>query len=187
MICRTIGIREGRGVSKGDVLARLQGSFQDAGRMVAAALEPLEEAIREIDVPFRASHYAEDCRDWGNPEHATRQAHAGRFAFAVECTGDRATEYCLCSARGEDGQCGLYVSVCEYHEEPGSPDAGPRTVIDRIYLTRPETLSLWLRVQILDELSQGNFLRTYRAYLDENPDPPPEGGVCRYWLPGAES
>ena len=169
-------------MSKSDVLARL-GRFQDGGQMVAAALAPMDEALREIDVPFRATHFAEDCRDWNPPERGARQAHAGRFAFAIESTDGRSTEYCICSARGEDGHCGLYVSVCEHHEEalPGSED--PLTVIDRIYLTKPETLSLTLRVQILDELSQGNFLKTYRAYLDETPDPPPEGGVCRYWLP----
>lgn len=174
-------------MGKSDLLTQLRGSFHDAGRMVAEALRPLEEAIREIDVPFRASHYAEDCRDWPSSASAARLAHAGRFVFAIECTGSRSTEYCLCAARGEDGHCGLYVSVCEYHEEPGAGDADPRVVLDRIYLMRPETLSLWLRVQMLDELSQGNFLRTYRAYLDETPDPPPEGGVCRYWLPGAEA
>ncbi len=176
------------GTEGSDALSRLKGRFEDGSMMVARALAPLDEAIREIDVPFRASHYAEDCLDWNPPEAGSPQAHASRFVFALESTGDRTVEYCLCAARGPDGQCGLYVSVCESHdvtEPPADGEGQPvhRVVIDRIYLTRPETLSLWLRVQILDELSQGHFRKAYRAYVEQTPDPPPEGGLHRHWLP----
>ncbi|KPK63507.1 MAG: hypothetical protein AMK73_05050 [Planctomycetes bacterium SM23_32] len=70
--------------------------------------------------------------------------------------------------------------------EPGAGgDRRPvhRIVIDRIYTVRPETLSLALRVQMLDELSQGHFLRAYRSYVEQTPSPPREGGLHRPWLP----
>ncbi len=166
-----------------EALARLKSVTEDTGRMVAGALAPVDEAIREIDIQFRASHFAEDCRDWHPPEGGRHRAHASRFVFAIESTGDRATEYSLCAARGPDGHCGLYVSVCEYHQvtEPG--EAAPRIVIDRIYLTKPETLSLWLRVQMLDELTQGHFPKAYEAYARQDGDRTPADGIMRHWLP----
>ena len=36
---------------------------------------------------------------------------------------------------------------------------------------------------IVDELSQGHFLRAYRSYVEQTPSPPREGGLHRPWLP----
>ena len=166
-----------------EALARLKSVTQDTGRLVAQALEPVDEAIREIDIPFRSSHFAEDCRDWHPPEKGRHRAHASRFAFCIESTGNRATEYSLCAARGPDGQCGLYVSVCEYHEEGERGTADPLVVVDRVFLTIPEKLSLWARVQMLDELSQGNFIKAYEEYIRQDGDRTPADGVMRPWLP----
>jgi hypothetical protein len=178
-------------LERSEALSRLKVRYEDTGAMLAKALAPLDEAIRAIDVPFRASHYAEDCQDWQPPEGGPQQAHASRFVFALESVGGVTTEYSLCAARGEDGACGLYVSICESRDEatpPAEPDGQPvhRVVIDRIYVTKPETLSLWLRAQIMDELSQGHFLRAYREYVEQTPDPPAEGGLNRYWLPSRD-
>lgn len=175
-------------IGRDEALSRLDVRYKDAGAMLAEALAPLDEAIRELDVPFRASHYAEDCQDWDPPDGGSQQAHASRFVFAIESAGGTTSEYCLCAARGPDGRCGLYVSVCDSRdvaEPPAKPGGRPvhRVVIDRIFVTKPETLSLWLRAQIMDELSQGHFLRAYREYVEQTPNPPPEGGLHRPWLP----
>ena len=142
--------------------------------------------IRESGVSFRASHYAEDCRDWPARGYAYYQAHAGRFAFALEVADGRLSEYSLCAACGPDGVHGLYVSVCESHvEDEPREDGGVthRVVLDRLFLVRPNALSLALRAQMLDELSQGHFLPAYRAHVEEHPEGAPEDPVLRYWLP----
>ena len=157
----------------------------DAGRLVADALAPIDEMIRENGFAFRASHFAEDCRDWPESGYAYYQAHAGRFAFAIEAAGGRASEYCLCAARGPDGECALYVSVCEYRVVDEPREGGGvwhRIVIDRIRLVKPGALSLKLRAEMLDEVSQGNFLRAYRTHVREHPDATPEDAIIRPWL-----
>ncbi len=157
----------------------------DAGRLIADAIAPIDEMIRENGFAFRASHFAEDCQDWPESGYAYHQAHAGRFAFAIEAAGGRASEYCLCAARGPDGECGLYVSVCEYRVVDEPREGGGvrhRIVIDRIRLVKPDALSLKLRAEILDELSQGNFLRAYRTHIREHPDGTPEDAIIRPWM-----
>jgi len=178
--------QEGRGE-----LPVLPAFKEDTGAMLTRLLAPLDEAIRELDVPFRASHFAEDCRDWPQEGSGCYQAHASRFVFAIEAAGGRVTEYSLCAARGPDGRCGLYVSVCDYHRvteqrerEDGTVESVDRIVIDDIRTVRPESLSLAVRAQMLDELSQGHFLRAYRAYLQEHGRDNREGVVIRYWMPG---
>ena len=163
----------------------------DASKLIADAIAPIDEMIRENGFAFRASHFAEDCRDWPESGYAYYQAHAGRFAFAIEAAGGRASEYCLCAARGPEGDCGLYVSICEYRVVDEPREGGGvvhRVVIDRIRLVRPDALSLKLRAEILDELSQGNFLRAYRTHIREHPEGTPEDAIIRPWLPsgGAE-
>ncbi len=182
------------GNESSDPLARLRRLANDAGGLIAEALAPVDEAIREIGVPLRASHYAEDCRDWNPEGYGYYQAHASRFAFAIEVADGKVSEYSLCAAEGPDGTCGLYVSVCEYHvadekrkNEDGSEEVIHRNVIDRIYLVRPETLSLALRAQMLDELSQGNFLRAYREHVERGREGLPEEDLFRYWLPKKEA
>ncbi len=158
----------------------------DAGDLTAEALAPVDEMIRDNGCSFRASHFAEDCRDWPAGAYAYYQAHASRFAFALEVADGRLAEYCLCAARGPDGVHGLYVSVCESHAEDESRDGGGVThkvVIDRIYLVKPDALSLALRAQMLDELSQGNFLQAYSRHVEEHPQGAPEETVVRPWLP----
>ena len=178
------------GDESSDALSSLRRLKDNAGGLIAEAIAPVDEAIREIGVSFRASHYAEDCRDWDPDGYGYYQAHAGRFVFAIEVAEGNVSEYCLCAAQGPDGNHGLYVSVCDYHVEDeerkaegGETEVIHRAVIDRIYLVRPETLSLSLRAQMLDELSQGNFLRAYRHYVEQGPEERPEDGVFRYWLP----
>jgi hypothetical protein len=170
-----------------DALARLQPIANDAGGMIADATKPIDEAIREIGVALRASHFAEDCRDWDPEGYGLYQAHASRFVFAIEAADGRCSEYSLCAARGPDGRCGLYVSVCEYHvvdeereKADGSTALVHRAEIDRIYAVRPETLSLALRAQMLDELQQGHFLRAYREHVEAGG---PDGAVLRPWFP----
>ena len=157
----------------------------DAGRLIADALAPINEMIRENGFAFRASHFAEDCRDCPASGYAYYQAHAGRFAFAIEAAGGRASEYCLCAARGPDGDCGLYVSVCEYRVVDEPREGGGirhRIVIDRIRLVKPNALSLKLRAEMLDEVSNGNFLRAYRTHVREHPDGTPEDASIRPWM-----
>jgi len=177
-----------------DALSSLRRLKHNAGGLIAEAIAPVDEAIRQIGVSFRASHYAEDCRDWDPDGYGYYQAHAGRFVFAIEVAEGNVSEYCLCAAQGPDGNHGLYVSVCDYHVEDeerkaegGGTEVIHRTVIDRMYLVRPETLSLSLRAQMLDELSQGNFLRAYRHYLEQAPEERPADGVFRYWLPKTDA
>ncbi len=159
---------------------------QDAGSLIAEALAPVDEMIQENGVSFRASHFAEDCRDWPAGAYAYRQAHASRFAFALEVADGKLSEYSLCAARGPDGVHGLYVSVCESHTEDEPQEGGGvihRVVIDRIYLVKPNALSLTLRAQMLDEVSQGNFMRAYRNHMQEYPEGAPEDTIIRPWLP----
>ncbi|MCK4283406.1 MAG: hypothetical protein KAX44_03740 [Candidatus Brocadiae bacterium] len=159
---------------------------QDAGDLIAEALAPVDEMIQENGVSFRASHFAEDCGDWPAGAYAYRQGHASRFAFALEAADGTLSEYCLCAARGPDGVHGLYVSVCESHTEDEPQEGGGvihRVVIDRIYLVKPNALSLALRAQMLDEVSQGNFMRAYRRHMEEYPEGAPEDTVVRPWLP----
>jgi hypothetical protein len=60
-------------------------------------------------------------------------------------------------------------------------------VIDRIYLVRPDALSLALRAQILDEISQGNFMRAYQQYVRQHQAGEAAESVVRPWLQtGAE-
>ena len=163
----------------------------DAGQLVADAIAPIDEMIRENGFAFRASHFAEDCRDWPKGAYAYYQAHASRFAFAIEAAGGRASEYCLCAARGPEGDCGLYVSVCESRVVDEPREGGGvvhRVVIDRIRLVKPDALSLKLRAEMMDELSQGNFLGAYRRHIREHPEGTPEDTIIRPWLPsgGAE-
>jgi hypothetical protein len=170
-----------------EALSLLDARPDDAGRLIAKAIEPIDEAIRRIGLPLRASHFAEDCADWDPDAYGVLQAHASRFVFAIEADECNLTEYCLCAAQGPDGQYGLYISVCEYHlvERRRRSKAGPmETVqeakIDSIRLVRPNTLSLALRAQMLDELNQGHFLRAYKEHaLAGGAD----GDVNRYWLP----
>ncbi len=158
----------------------------NADRLIAEAVVPVDEMIRENGVSFRSSHFAEDCRDWPAGGYAYYQGHASRFAFAIEVTDGKMNEYSVCAAPGPDGVHGLYVSVCESRtvDEP-CEDGGVvhRVVIDRIYLVKPNALSLALRAQMLDELSQGNFLRAYGRHIEEHPEGAPEDSVFRYWLP----
>jgi hypothetical protein len=156
----------------------------DAGRLIADALAPVNEMIRENGFAFRASHFAVDCRDWPASGDGYYQAHVGRFAFAVEAAGSRASEYCLCAARGPDGECGLCVSVCEYRVVDEAREGGVRhrIVIDGIRLVKPEALSLKLRAQVLDEVAGGNFLRAYEAHLREHPEGTPPDAVIRPWM-----
>jgi hypothetical protein len=165
-----------------DILSRLKPLRNDTGDLVAEALAPVDEAIAEIGVSLRASHYAEDVRDWpdGNGYY---QAHASRFAFAIESAEGRATEYCLCAAPGPDGRHCLQVSICEYHTVEDQDD--PRIEIDRIYTVGPESLSLGLRAQMLDELEQGHFLRALATLVREHNGSPPPEAVVRYWMPEA--
>ncbi len=168
-----------------DPLARLQRLREDAGVMALHAIEPIDAVIREIGVSYRASHFAEDCRDWDPAEYPYYQAHASRFAFAIEVAEGKAAEYALCAARGPDGQHGLCVSVCESHVEDEPRDGGVfhRVVMDRIYTVRPNGLSLALRAQMIDELNQGNFLRAYEEHVREHRENLPSEAVFRYWLP----
>jgi hypothetical protein len=174
----------------GDPLSRLHRLPDDVGSLVAKAIAPVEDVIREIGVPFRASHFAEDCRDWDPQGYGYYQGHASRFAFALEATDGRLSEYALCAAPGPDGQCGLYVSVCESHVvdeqregRDGKPQVVHRVEVDRVSLVKPSSLSLALRAQLLDELHQGNFLRAYRQHVEEHAKGAPEEAVFRYWLP----
>jgi hypothetical protein len=176
-----------------DILSRLRRLDRDTGDLVADAIEPIDQILAEIGVTFRASHFAEDCRDWSG-EAACYQAHASRFVFAIEATEGRATEYSLCAAPGPDGRHGLYVSVCEYHTEgehtedaDGTVLSEPQVVIDGIYTVRPESLSLDLRSQMLDELEQGHFLRALADLIREHDGKPPAEAMNRYWLPGTDS
>jgi len=171
-----------------DALSRLRPLAQDAGDLIEKAIAPIDEAIREIGISFRASHFAEDCRDWNPEGYALYQAHASRFVFAIEATSGNVSEYCLCAARGLDGRHGLYVSVCEYHVESqqqrnvdGSAGLVHRAVIDRIYLVKPNALSLALRAQMLDELTQGHFLKAYGEHVRSHGA---DGAVFRPWMPG---
>jgi hypothetical protein len=170
-----------------EALSRLRPRVPDGGRLIAQAIEPVDEVIRDIGISFRASHFAEDCRDWNPEGYAVYQAHASRFVFAIEATNGNVSEYCLCAARGPDGNCGLYVSVCEYRvvdqqrkNKGGHPEVVHRVVMDRVYTVKPNTLSIALRAQMLDELNQGNFIRAYEEHVRQNG---PDGGVHRYWLP----
>jgi hypothetical protein len=179
------------GNERSDALARLRPLAEDTGHLIAKAIAPIDDAIRQIGVSFRASHFAEDCRDWNPEGYGIHQAHASRFVFAIEATDGNVSEYCLCAARGPDGRHGLYVSVCEYRvvsEQRENEDGGAgvvhRAVIDRIYLVKPNALSLALRAQILDELSQGHFLKAYEEHVRQNL---PDGAVFRYWLPQRSS
>lgn len=163
----------------------------DAGQLVADAIAPIDEMIRENGFAFRASHFAEDCRDWPESGYAYYQAHAGRFAFAIEAAGGGASEYAVCAARGPEGDCGLYISVCESRVVDEPREGGGvvhRVVIDRIRLVRPDVLSLKLRAEMMDELSQGNFLGAYRTHIRQHPEGTPEDAIIRPWLPsgGAE-
>lgn len=171
-----------------NALSRLHRLSDDTGSLVAKAIAPIEEAVREIGITYRASHYAEDCRDWDPDAYAAYQAHASRFVFAIEVADGNMSEYCLCVARDPDGRCGLYVSVCESHVETeqrkaadGSTKPYHRVVMDRVYTVRPGVLSIALRAQMLDELNQGNFLGAYRHHVESHG---PDGGVNRYWMPG---
>jgi len=162
---------------------------QDAGDLIAEAIVPTDEMIRENGLAFRSSHFAEDCQDWAADGYPYYQGHASRFVFAIEATGGICNEYSLCAAEGPDGQYGLYVSVCEYRfvteqREGKDGKARPyhRVVIDRVYLVKPDTLSLALRAQILDELSQGNFMGAYRRYVREHQAGEAVEPVSRPWL-----
>lgn len=170
-----------------DALSCLERLADDAGRMIAKAIEPIDDAIRRIGVSLRASHFAEDCRDWDPKGYGLLQAHASRFVFAIEATNGLCSEYSLCAARGPDGRHGLYVSVCEYHvvdaerkRDDGAMETVQRAQIDRIYLVRPNTLSLELRALMLDELNQGHFLKAYKEHVEGGG---PDGAVLRYWFP----
>ena len=157
----------------------------DASQLIAEAIAPIDEMIRRNGFAFRASHFAEDCRDWSPAGYAYHQAHAARFAFAIEAAGGRVSEYCLCAARGPDGECGLYVSVCNHHVEDVPHEGGGvrhQIVIDDIRLVKPGALSLKLRAELMDELSQGNFLGAYRGHVRAHPDGTPEDAVIRPWL-----
>jgi len=162
---------------------------QDAGDLIAQALTPIDDMIRENGVAFRASHFAEDCRDWDPEGYGYYQGHASRFVFAIEATDGKVSEYSVCAAAGPDGQCGLYVSVCEYHVvaeqrtgKDGKPEVRHSVAIDRIYLVKPNALSLALRAQMLDELSQGNFMRAYQQYVRQKREGQPAESVTRPWL-----
>ncbi len=178
------------GEENSDAMAALHRLRQDTGGLIAEAIAPVDEAIRELGVPLRSSHYAEDVRDWNPKGCGYYQAHASRFAFAIEAAEGKVSEYCLCAAEGPDGQCGLYVSVCESRTEtePGEGEEGRdvvhRVVIDRMYLVKPDELSLALRAQMLDELHQGNFLRSYRKHVEGQQEGQPSDPVHRPWLPG---
>ncbi len=63
-------------------------------------------------------------------------------------------------------------------------DVVHRVVVDRICLVKPDELSLALRAQMLDELHQGNFLRSYRKHVEARQDGRPSDPVHRAWLPG---
>jgi hypothetical protein len=178
------------GNESSDALSRLRRLPEDAGGLVANAIAPIDDVIREIGVSFRSSHYAEDCRDWHPQGYGYYQAHASRFVFAIEATNGNVSEYSLCAARSPDGQHGLYVSVCEYRalsaqreNKDGSAGVFHRIVIDRIYLVKPNTLSLALRAQMLDELRQGNFIRAYEEHVRQNRASLPDDAVIRPWLP----
>ena len=175
------------GEESSDALSGLRRLREDTWSLIGGAIAPVDEAIRETGIPFRSSHYAEDCRDWNPKGCGYYQAHASRFVFAIEAVDGKVSEYSLCAAEGPDGQCGLYVSVCESHTET-EPREGEgvahRVVIDRIYQVRPEELSLALRAQILDELCQGNFLRAYRQHVERQREGQPSDPVHRPWLPG---
>lgn len=177
------------GNESSDARRRRRHRRPDAGALITEAIVPVDEMIRENGVSFRSSHYAEDCRDWPAGGYGYYQAHASRFVFAIEATDGKVSEYALCAARGPDGVHGLHVSVCEYRtvDEPRDDGVVHRVVIDRMYLVKPNTLSLALRAQMLDELSQGNFLRAYRAHIEEHPDGAPEDSVFRYWMPGGRA
>lgn len=162
---------------------------QDTGDLVAEALVPIDDMIRENGVSFRASHFAEDCRDWDPEGNGYYQGHASRFVFAIEAADGRVSEYALCAAAGPEGQHGLYVSVCEYHAvteqregKDGRPKVSHGVVIDRIYLVKPDALSLALRAQMLDELSQGNFMRAYQQYVRQSREGQAGDSVIRPWL-----
>jgi hypothetical protein len=162
---------------------------QDAGDLVAQALAPIDDMIRENGVSFRSSHFAEDCRDWDPQGCGYYQGHASRFVFAIEATDGKVSEYSLCAAAGPDGQHGLYVSVCEYHAvaeqregKDGKPEVFHGVVIDRIYLVKPNALSLGLRAQMLDEVSQGNFMRAYQQYVRQKREGQAGDSVTRPWL-----
>jgi hypothetical protein len=165
-----------------ETLSRLGRLADDAGGMIAKAIKPIDEAIRQIGISLRASHFAEDCRDWDPAGYGVLQAHASRFVFAIEASDGTCTEYCLCAARGPDGQHGLYVSVCEYNIVETERDGKPyqRAEIDRIYQVRPAVLSLELRALMLDELNQGHFLKAYKEHVEAGGE---DGAVVRYWFP----
>jgi len=178
------------GEASSDALEALHRLPKDAGGLIADAIAPVDEAIRALGIPYRSSHFAEDCRDWNPNAYAYYQAHASRFVFAIEAAEGRTTEYSLCAAAGPDGQCGLYVSVCESHTETEPAPEGSgwevvhRVVIDRTYLAKPQELSLALRAQMLDELHQGNFLRAYRRHVERVREGEADEDMNRYWLPG---
>jgi len=162
---------------------------QDAGDLIAEAIAPIDEMIREHGLAYRSSHFAEDCQDWAADGYPYYQGHASRFVFAIEAADGVCNEYSLCAAQGPDGRYGLYVSVCEYRVvteqregKDGKPRPYHRVVIDRIYLVKPNALSLALRAQILDELSQGNFMRAYRRYVREHQAGEAGEPVTRPWL-----
>ena len=167
---------------------------QDAGDLIAQAIAPVDDTIRANGLAFRSSHFAEDCRDWPAGGYPYYQGHASRFVFAIEVADGVCSEYSLCAAQGPDGQYGLYVSVCEYRAvteqregKDGKPEPYHRVVIDRIYLVRADALSLALRAQILDEISQGNFMRAYQQYVRQHQAGEAAESVVRPWLQtGAE-
>jgi hypothetical protein len=170
-----------------EALACLRTVPDDAGRMIAKAIEPIDDAIRRIGASLRASHFAEDCRDWDPAAYGVLQAHASRFVFAIEATDGRCSEYSLCAATGPDGRHGLWVSVCEYHvvdaereRKDGAMETIQKAEIDRVYLVRPSTLSLELRALMMDELNQGHFLKAYREHVEAGG---PDEAVVRYWFP----
>lgn len=173
-----------------DVLAGLHRLPKDTGGLIAEAIAPVDEAIRTLGIPYRSAHFAEDCRDWNPNAYAYYQAHASRFVFALEAAEQKVNEYSLCAAEGPDGQCGLYVSICESHTETDPAPEGSgwgvihRVVIDRVYLARPSDLSLSLQAQMLDELHQGNFLRAYRQHVERVREGQADEPMNRYWLPG---
>lgn len=174
-----------------DALSRLQALPDDAGRLIAKTVEPIDDAIRRLGVSLRASHFAEDCRDWDPDAYGVLQAHASRFVFALEATNGRCSEYSLCAATGPDGEHGLWVSVCEYHvvevertRKDGAVETLQKAEIDRVYLVRPNTLSLELRALLLDELNQGHFLKAYKEHVEAGG---PDGAVLRPWFPQKEA
>ncbi len=142
----------------------LSDGYAKAANSLAKTLQPLEQAIQQVDETWRPVHYAESLLSQ-NGEQARRPPAC--FAHESFVSGNEA-EYVLCVERNPDRKCALYASVCQYAlarpDETGKPRQGAdKVTISHRGLASLDSLPVPLRVRILDILDE--FTQGYESHV----------------------